>query len=71
MDLIGTVKNVNREKGFGFITPDDRQLGKDVFFHKTSVENGLWGRLEDRRTRVACSVEDTDKGLRATAVRAL
>lgn len=71
MELIGVVKNLNREKGFGFITPDDKRVGKDVFFHRTAVASPFWHGMVEKVTRVACSVEDTPKGLRAAEVRAL
>src|ERR1051326_8506514 len=34
-DMTGTVKKVMRQKGFGFITPDDGS--DDVFFHRGSM----------------------------------
>ncbi|HEY1268383.1 MAG TPA: cold shock domain-containing protein, partial [Candidatus Binatia bacterium] len=33
--MTGTVKKVMRQKGFGFITPDDGS--DDVFFHRGSM----------------------------------
>jgi CspA family cold shock protein len=33
--MTGTVKKVMRQKGFGFITPDEG--GDDVFFHRGSM----------------------------------
>lgn len=71
MELIGVVKTVNRTKGFGFITPDDKRIGNDVFFHRTTVPAALWESMEDRVTRVACTVVTAEKGLRATDVRPL
>lgn len=31
----GKIKFYNKEKGFGFIIPDNK--GKDIFFHKTGL----------------------------------
>jgi len=71
MDITGVVKTVNREKGFGFITPDTPMPGgKDVFFHRSSC-GGAWHLLVDKVTRVACTIEQTDKGPRGNAVRLL
>ena len=33
--MMGTIKKVVREKGFGFIIPDDG--GDEVFFHRGSI----------------------------------
>jgi len=33
--MTGTIKKIMRQKGFGFITPDDGS--EDVFFHRGSL----------------------------------
>jgi CspA family cold shock protein len=60
----GTVKNYNRSKEYGFISPDDG--GKDVFVHI----NGL---IDDVREgdKVSYEVEEGRKGLNAVEVRRL
>jgi CspA family cold shock protein len=59
----GTVKFFNEMKGFGFIAGED---GKDVFVHKTSLEDGLV--LHDNDA-VTFDVEHGDKGLKAVHVK--
>ena len=41
----GTVKWLNRQKGFGFIIPDDG--GKDIFVHISAVEKSGMKTLDE------------------------
>lgn len=63
---VGSVKNYEDEKGFGFIECDvtRQKFGKDVFLLK-SLLNGIALKTGDK---VQFGVEDTDKGPRATDV---
>lgn len=60
----GTVKFYNQEKAFGFIIPDDEELG-DLFFHVTGCPDGT-PRDNDR---VEFQVSEAPKGLVAIQVR--
>lgn len=59
----GTVKFFNAMKGFGFITGED---GKEVFVHKSSLEEGVTLHENDA---VTFDVEQGDKGLKAVNVK--
>jgi CspA family cold shock protein len=68
VEIEGTVKWFNPEKGFGFVVGDDG--GKDVFVHISVVERaGLRGL--DEGQRLAMKVVKTQKGREATALSLL
>jgi cold shock CspA family protein/ribosome-associated translation inhibitor RaiA len=63
----GKVARIDASGEFGFIeTPD----GREVYFHRNSVLNDAFGRLE-AGTPVAYAEEDGEKGPQATTVRPL
>ncbi|HVA67649.1 MAG TPA: cold-shock protein [Elusimicrobiota bacterium] len=64
----GKVKWFNDQKGFGFITPDDGS--KDLFVHHTSIQGNGFKTLAENQS-VEFSVEQSDKGPRATNVQKL
>ena len=61
----GTISRIVRDRGFGFIQFQD---GKDVFFHKSGLQNLTFDDLEVGET-VEFEMEKTEKGLRASFVR--
>jgi CspA family cold shock protein len=66
-DVFGTIKKVIKDKGFGFITPDD---GTDeVFFHRSRLSPKVY--FEDLREgdQVQFEVRPGDKGPQAFNLR--
>ena len=66
---VGTVVRVLVEKNFGFITPSDGD-GRDVFFHANALDTSLDFDETLVERRVAFEMTTTDKGPRASSVRA-
>ncbi|MCA1836682.1 MAG: cold-shock protein [Actinomycetota bacterium] len=64
----GTVKWFNAEKGFGFISQDDG--GNDVFVHHSEIDAGGFRSLDEGQ-RVEFEIRQSDKGQKATGVRAV
>jgi CspA family cold shock protein len=60
----GTIKRLQRDKGFGFIRDG---AGQDFFFHRSSVQGDFDGLREGQR--VNFEEEPSPKGLRAGNVR--
>jgi len=63
----GKVKWFNAEKGFGFIEPEEG--GKDVFVHRSNIEDLGWGEELQEGEEVEFEVEQTPKGLSARQVQ--
>lgn len=61
----GTVKWFNKDKGFGFITPDEG--GKDIFIHRSNVETPDHSLADGQRVEFETS--QGRKGPEATNVR--
>jgi CspA family cold shock protein len=63
----GTIKKVVADRGFGFIAAED---SKEYFFHRSGVDPSLdFDRLVGGE-RVQFEIESSQKGPRATQVRA-
>jgi CspA family cold shock protein len=60
----GTIKRLQRDKGFGFIRDTS---GQDFFFHRSAVQGDFDSLREGQR--VSFEEEPSPKGLRAGNVR--
>ena len=63
--ILGTVHKFNREKGFGFITPDDSK--DDVFVHFSAIQTEGFKTLQEGQT-VEFDIVEGDRGPQATNV---
>jgi CspA family cold shock protein len=65
--VYGTIKKVIKDKGFGFVTPDDG--GDEVFFHRSRLAPKV--RFEDLRDgdEVQFEVRAGEKGRQAFNLR--
>ena len=61
----GEIKRLIRDRGFGFISAED---GKEVFFHRSSLEGIDFETLQEG-TSVEFNSESGPKGLRAVNVK--
>ena len=56
----GTIKRLNKERGFGFITPEGED-DKDVFFHRNDLVDVDFNDLNEG-DKVTFEKEASDKG---------
>ncbi len=63
--MTGTIKRVQADKSFGFITPDGG--AKDVFFHSSNLVDVTFDQLHEG-DKVTFETEESEKGPRATNV---
>ena len=63
--LTGTVKFFNKDKGFGFITPEEG--GRDIFVHVSAVQRAGLPHLNEGM-RLSFATEDDPRGRGAQAM---
>jgi len=61
----GTIKRIQRDKGFGFIRDSS---GQEYFFHRSAVQGSTFDSLSEGQ-RVSFDEEQSPKGPRAGNVR--
>jgi cold shock protein len=66
--MIGKIKKI-MDKGFGFIEAEE--LEKDIFFHATTLAEGMDFNSLREGDEVEFDVEETDKGLNAINVKSV
>lgn len=64
----GTVKKVVNDRGFGFIAAED---GKEYFFHRSGLDSSMNFDSLNGGEPVTFEIEASQKGPRATGVRAV
>ena len=62
---VGTVKWLNADKGYGFISPES---GEDVFVHFSAIQAGGYRSLDEGQA-VEFDITQGPKGAQATNVR--
>lgn len=62
----GVVQSINLDRGFGFVRPAGK--GADLFFHFTTLQDGLSFDDSLRQRRVECVIEEAERGPRCKAV---
>lgn len=70
MQVTGTVKWFNNDKGYGFITPSEG--GADVFVHISAVEQaGLKGLKENQKISYVVSQDQRSQKFSATQLQVI
>ena len=65
--MTGTIKKVVKDKGFGFITPDDG--GEDLFAHFSAIQMNGFKTLKEGQ-KVQFEVTQGPKGKQASNIQA-
>ena len=64
--MIGTIKKLTRERGFGFIRAED---GTEYFFHQSELRGGLTFEDLKEGQRVSFETQQAEKGPRAVDIK--
>lgn len=66
--MLGTIKRLVRDRGFGFILSGSGKEEKEYFFHRSEVRGGSYDDLREGDP-ADFEVEESSKGPRACNVR--